>query len=137
MSIASRCLRQHAVVQRSVGQDVLDQQHRERADKFGRPVEAFGDLGDLDEKVTGPVGVRVVVEVTRVQHRVQQLLLGFEVMQQARGGDPGLAGDLCERRVAPAVARQEALRDLEDPLLAVLPFGEQRVVSPCVGHRTP
>ena len=88
-----------------------DQQHGERADQFGRPVEAIGDLSDLAEQIAGPVGVGLVVEVARVQHSVQQLLLGFEVMQQSRGGDPGFAGDLGQRGVAPAVAREEPLRD--------------------------
>ena len=114
-----------------------DQQHGERAQQFGRPVEAIGDLSDLAEQIAAPVGVGLVVEVARVQHRVQQLFLGFEVMQQSRRGNPGFAGDLGQRRVAPAVARQEPLRDREDPLLAVLALGEKRVVSPCGGHRTP
>ena len=79
----------------------------------------------------------VVIEVPRVQHRVQQLFLGFEVMQQAGGGDPGFPGDLGERGVAPAVAREEPLGDLEDPLPPVLALGEQRVVPRCDGHRAP
>jgi hypothetical protein len=58
-------------------------------------------------------------------------------MQQARWGDPGFAGDLGERGIAPAIAREQALCDVENPLLAILAFGEQRVVSPCDGQRTP
>src|SRR5262249_15114299 len=100
-------------------------------------VEAIGDLGDFAEEIAATVGVGVVVEVTRVQHRVQQLLLGFEMMQQPRGADPGFAGYLGERCVTPAVARQQPLRDGKNPLFAVLALGEKRVVWPCVGHRTP
>ena len=62
---------QHAVVQRGVRKDVLDQQDGERADQFGSPGEAVGDLSDLVQEIASPVGVRLVIEVTRVQHRVQ------------------------------------------------------------------
>ena len=103
----------------------------------GARLNRSATCGDLGNQVAGPVGVGLVVEVARVEHRVQQLFLGFEVMQQPSGSDAGLAGDLGQRRGAPAVARQEPLRDGEDPLLAVLTFGEKRVVPPCVGHRTP
>ncbi len=137
MSVAARCLDQHAVVQRRIGEDVLDQQHSESAHQFGGPVKTVRDRGDLVEQVTGPVGVGVVIEVAGIEHRVQQLLLRFEVMQQPRGRDPGLAGDLGERRAAPAVAGEQALRDVENPLLAVLPLGEKGVVSPCDGHQNP
>jgi hypothetical protein len=81
--------------------------------------------------------VRLVIEVACVEHRVQQLLFGLEMMQQPRGGDTGFAGNLGKCCAAPAVAREEPLRDSEDHLLAILAFGEQRVVSPCFGHRTP
>ncbi len=44
------------------------------------------------------------------------------------GRDTGFLGDLRQRGVAPAVARQQPLGDREDPLLAVLALGEQRRV---------
>ena len=69
-------------MQRGVGRDVLDQQHGEGADEFGRAVEALGHPADLGDQIAGPVGVGVVVGVARVEHRVEQLLLGFEVVQQ-------------------------------------------------------
>jgi hypothetical protein len=126
-----------SVVQGRVGGNVLRQQHSECAHQFGCPVEAVGDLSDLPEQIAESVRMRVVVAVTRVQHRVQQLLLGFEVMQKARRGDSGFAGDLGERRVAPAVARQKPVRHHEDPLFAVLALGKKRLVRPYVGHRIP
>ncbi len=71
------------------------------------------------------VGVLGVVGVAGVEHGVQQLFLGFEVVQQAGGRHPGFLGDLRERGVAPAVAGQQPLRDVENPLLAVLALGEK------------
>ena len=120
-----------AVVQRSVGGDVLDEQHGERADQFGRPVEPLGHPAELGDQVSGSVvRVGVVVGVAGVEHRVEQLLLGLEVMQQPGGGHPGLLGDLGQRGVAPAVARQQPLGHAEDPLPAVLALGEERRVGP-------
>src|ERR1700758_4962862 len=58
-------------------------------------------------------------------------------MQQAGGADTGFAGDLGQRRTAPPVAGQQSLRDGQDPLFAVLALGAQRVIRPCLGHRTP
>ena len=102
------------------------------AHQFGRPVEPIGDRGDLRDQVAGPVGVRVVIGVADVEHRVQQLFFGFEVVQQAGRTDTGLTGDLGQRRIAPPVAGQQPLRDGQDPLFAVLALGAQRVVRPCL-----
>ena len=72
-----------AVVQRRVGRDVLDEQHGERADQFGCAVEALGHPAELGDQVAGlVVRVDVVVFVAGVEHRVEQLLLGLEVVQQ-------------------------------------------------------
>ena len=121
--------REQAVVQRRVGRDVLDQQHGERADQFGRAVEPLCHPPDLGDEVPGrPVGVRVVVGVAGVEHRVEQLLLGLEMMQQPGRGHPGFLGDLGQRGVAPAVARQQSLGHGENPLLAVVALGKKRGV---------
>ena len=74
--------------------------------------------------------MRVVVGVAGIEHRVEQLLLGLEVVQQPGRADPGLLGDLRQRGVAPAVAREQTLGDGEDALFAVLALGEQRRVRP-------
>ena len=90
----------------------------------------------------------VVVGVTRIEHRVEQLLLGFEVMQQPGRRDAGLLGYLGQRGVAPAIARQQSLGHREDPLPAVLALGQKRGVRAmsaraksrrhlCSGHLTP
>ncbi len=82
----------------------------------------------LGDEVTGAVvGVDLVVGVAGVEHRVEQLFLGFEVMQQPGRGHPGLLGDLRQRGVAPAVARQQPLGHGKNPLPAVLPLGEEVV----------
>ena len=107
MSIAAQIPLVQAVVQWSVGRDVLDEQHRECADQFGRAVEPLGHAAELGDEVTGAViRVGVVVVVAGVEHRVEQLLLGLEVMQQSRGRDPGFLGDLGQGGVAPPVACQ-------------------------------
>ena len=137
MSIALLIAGGETVVQRSVRVEVLRQQHAVGADQFGRPVEPIGDRGDLRDQVAGPVGVRVVVGVANVEHRVEQLFFGFEVMQQPGRTDPGLPGDLGQRRVAPPVAGEQPLRHGQDPLFAILTLGPQRLVRPCLGHRTP
>ncbi len=67
---------------------------------------------------------------------MEQLLLGLEVVQQARRADPGLLGDLPERDTAPTIARQQPLRHGQDPLPAVLALGEERGVRPLVRHTT-
>ena len=73
----------HAVVQRRVGRDVLDKQHGERADQFGCALEPLGYPAELGDEVAGQV-VRVgaVVLVAGIEHRIEQLLLGLEMMQQ-------------------------------------------------------
>src|ERR1700747_3031964 len=81
--------------------------------------------------------MRVVVGVADVEHRVQQLFLGCEVMQQAGGAHAGLAGDLGKGRAAPPVTGQQPLRNGQDPLLAVFALGPQGIVRPCIRHRTP
>ena len=83
------------------------------------------------------VGVGVVVGVAGIQHRVEQLFLRLEVMQQARRADPGFLGDLPERGIPPAVPRQQPLGDGQNPLLAVLALGEQRGVWPLIRHPVP
>ena len=122
-----------AVVQRSVGRDVLDEQHRERADELGGAVEPLGHPAQLADEVTGAV-IRVdgVVGVARVEHGVEQLFLGLEVVQQAGRGHPGFLGDLCQGRIAPSVAREQPLGLGEDALPAVLTFGEQRIIGPAM-----
>jgi len=90
-----------------------------------------------ESNVAGPVGVRVVVGVANVEHRVEQLFFGFEVMQQSGRADPGLPGDLGQRRIAPPIASQQPLGHGKDSLFAILTFGPQRLVRPCLGHRTP
>ena len=118
-------------MQRGVRRDVLDQQHRERADQLGGAFEPLGHPAQLGDQVAAAViRVGVVVGVAGVEHRVEQLFLGFEVVQQTGGRDPGLLGDLGQRRVAPAVARQQPLGDREDALPAVLALGEERRVRP-------
>ena len=105
---------------RSVRVDVLRQQHGVGAHQFGRPIEPVGDCGDFRDQVAGAVGVCVVVGVADVEHRVEQLFFGFEVMQQPGRTDPGLPGDLGQRRRAPPVAGQQPLRHGQDPLFAIL-----------------
>jgi hypothetical protein len=68
---------------------------------------------------------------------MQQLFFGFEVVEQAGWTDTGLTGNLGQRRIAPPVAGQQPLRDGQDSLFAILTLGPQRVVRPCLGHRTP
>ena len=133
------------VVQWSVGGDVLDQQHGECADQFGGPVEPLGHSAELRDQIPGSViRVGVIVGVAGIEHRVEQLLLGLEVVQQPGGGHPGLLGDLSQRGVAPAVPREQPLGHAKNPLPAVLALGEERRVGPirrplwlrgC--HRTP
>ena len=99
--------------------------------EFGGAVEPLGHPAELGDEVAGlVVGVDVVVGVAGVEHRVEQLLLGLEVMQQPGGRHPGFLGDLRQRGVAPAVACQQPLGDAENPLPAVLAFGEKRGVGP-------
>lgn len=124
-------------MQRGLGVEVLAQQDGERADHVGRPAEPLGDPLDLLQDVAGAVGVGVVVGVTGVQDRVEQLFLRLEVMQQARRADPGLLGDLPERGTPPAVPRQQSLGHGQDPLLAVLSLSEQRGVRPLIRHPVP
>ena len=82
-------------MQRRVGRDVLDQQHRERADEFGCAVEPLGHAAEFGDQVAGAVvRVDLVVGVAGVENRVEQLFFGFEVVQQAGGSHPGLLGDL-------------------------------------------
>ena len=51
--------------------------------EFRRAVEPLGHAAELGEEVTGAViRVGVVVVVAGVEHRVEQLLLGLEVVQQ-------------------------------------------------------
>ena len=129
------------VVQRCVGSDVLRQQHREGSDQLRGTFEALRDPAELGDQIARPVRVRVVVGVAGVQHRVEQLLLGLEVVQQPGGRHPGLFGDLRQRGGAPAVARQQTLGHGEDALSAVLTFGEQGRVGTRRGfggcHSTP
>ena len=54
MSIGGAVPLVQAVVQRRVGGDVLDEQHGERADQFGCPVEPLGDAAELGDQVAGP-----------------------------------------------------------------------------------
>ena len=49
--------------------------------------------------------LNAVLDARDVDDGVQELFLGLEVVQQPCGADPGLLGDLRQRRVAPAVAR--------------------------------
>ena len=79
----------------------------------------------------------VVVGIARFEYRVQQLLLGLEMVQQTGRGHPGLTRDLAQRRGTPPVAREQPLRDGEDPLPPVLSLGVQRGVRALTGHRTP
>ncbi len=137
MSVASRCLASMRSCSGASGRMFSTSSTVNVPTSSGARLKRSATAAISVEQIAGPVGMGVVIEVTRIEHRVQQLLLGFEVMQQPRGGDAGFAGDLGERRVAPAVAREQALRDVEDPLLAVLALGEKRVVWPCDGHRTP
>ena len=88
-------------------------------------MKPIGDRGDFRDQVARPVRMRVVVGVADVEHRVQQLFLGVEVMQQAGGADAGFAGDLGKGRVAPPVTGQQPLRNGQDPLLAVFAFQPQ------------
>lgn len=62
----------------------------------------------------------LVVGVTGIENRVEQLFLGLEVVQQTRRAHPGLLRDLRQRGVPPAVARQQPLSDGEYPLPAIL-----------------
>jgi hypothetical protein len=82
--------------QRGLRVEVLNQEDDERPDQIGRPPEAFDDPADLLGDVTVGVAVNVVVQVAGVEHRVQQLILGVEVMEQTGGADPGVPGDLPE-----------------------------------------
>ena len=84
-----------------------------------------GDPAELGDQVAGlVVGVDGVVFVAGIEHRVEQLLLGFEVVQQPGRRDAGFLGDLGQRGVAPSVAREQSLGHAEDPLSAVLALGE-------------
>ncbi len=81
----------------------------------------------------------VVVGVAGIQHRVEQLFLGLEVMQQPGRRDAGFLGDQGQRRVAPAVAREQPLGDGQNPLPAILALGEECGVGPasaCAGRTT-
>jgi hypothetical protein len=70
-----------------------------------------------------------VVLVAGVEHRVEQLLLGLEVVQQPGRRHPGFLGDLGQRGVAPSVAREQPLGHAENALPTVLALGEQRLVG--------
>ncbi len=119
------------VVQRRVGRDVLDQQHRESADEFGCAVEPLGHAAEFGDQIAGAVvRMDLVVGVAGVENGVEQLFLGLEVVQQPRRRHAGFLGDLRQRGVAPAVARQQPLSHSEYPLPAILAFGEEGVVGP-------
>ncbi len=92
------------VVQRSIGQQVLHQQHGERTHQFGCPVEALWHPFDFRDEVTGSIRMSIVVGIADVEHRVQELFFGLEVVQQSGRTDTGFAGDLRQRGIAPAVA---------------------------------
>src|SRR5262249_30201847 len=106
-------------------------------DQLGRAVEPLGHPPDLCDEVAGrPVRMGVVIGVAGVEHRVEQLVFGFEVMQQPRRSDAGLLGYLSQRCVAPSAAPKESLGHRKDPLLTVLALGQERVVR-AYGHLTP
>ena len=95
-----------------------------RSNRSGTRLE-FGD------QIAGAVvRVDLVVGVAGVENGVEQLLLGFEMVQQPGGRHPGFLGDLRQRGVAPAVARQQPLSHSEYPLPAVLAFGEEARIGP-------
>src|SRR5690606_19293352 len=71
----------------------------------------------------------IVVCIACVEHGVQQLVLGLEVMQQSRRRKPGFPRDLGKARAAPTILRQAPLGDAENQLPPVLTLGEERVVS--------
>ena len=105
--------------------------------RSGRPLEPLGHPFQLLDDVARHVHVGQVVGVAGVEHRVQKLFFGLEVMQQTSRGHAGFLRDLAERGATPAIARQQTLRHGEDPLPPVLSLGEERGVSPLIGHETP
>ena len=94
-------------------------------------------LRKLLDDVARYVRVCQIVGIAGVEHRVKQLLLRREVVQQARRGNAGLRGDLPERGAAAAVARQQALSHGQDPLPPVLTPSEERGIPPLISHLTP
>lgn len=74
--------------------EVLDQQHGEYADEIRRALEPLGDPTEFDEDVATPVDGQFVIQITCFEYRVQQLILGLEMMQQPGLTDAGLLGDL-------------------------------------------
>ena len=85
----------------------------------------------LGDKIARPVvGMDFVVGVSSVEHGVEQLLFGLEVMQQAGGRDARFLRDQSQGRVAPAIARQQAFGDGQNPLPTVLTLGEKRGIWP-------
>jgi hypothetical protein len=88
---------------RVLGQ-VFGQEDREHADQFGRALEPLGHPRQLLDRVAAEIRGGQVVDVSRVEHSVQQLLFGFEVMQQADRGDTGFLA-ICPRVVPRAPFR--------------------------------
>ncbi len=135
MSRAACCRCQQTIVQWRIGLDVLDQEHGEGADQLRRPDEPFGHPLDLLSEITGPVGMGVVIEIARIEYRVEQLLLGLEMVKQTCRRDADFPGDLSQRGVAPAIAGQQLLGHGKYPLPAVFPLGQERLIGPCTPRR--
>ena len=125
------------IVQWSIWIEVFGLENCEHADQIGRPLVSLRDPVQLLDDVAFQIRVRQVVGVAGVEHGVQQLLFGLEVMQQAGRGHASFLSDLAERGAAPSVTSHQALGHSQDALPPVLSLGEQRGISPLIGHGAP
>ncbi len=116
-------------MQRGVRVEALAQQHDERADHAGWPIEPLAHAAQLRLQVAVEIGDGLVLRVAGIEHGVQQLLLGGEMVQEARRAHPGGPGDLAERCRPASARRHHAQRHLKYVLPAVLALGEQRLVG--------
>jgi len=125
------------IVQWSIWIEVFGLENCEHADQIGRPLVSLRDPVQLLDDVAFQIRVRQVVGVAGVEHGVQQLLFGLEVMQQAGRGHASFLSDLAERGAAPSVTSHQTLGHSQDALPPVLSLGEQRGISPLIGHEAP
>jgi hypothetical protein len=68
---------------------------------------------------------------------MQQLFLGFEVVQQASRADAGLTRDQAQAGTPAAIPRQEALGGKKYALPPVFALGEEGGVSSLITHHGP
>ena len=97
----------------------------------------LGDALELRDEIAGRIVLGEIVRVAGIEHRVQQLLLGLEMMQQAGRADPGLLRDLPECRAAASVPGEQPLCHGQDPLPTVFSLGQEGGIRPLSGHPAP